>query len=84
MTDTAEGNNDLPRTVGLRDLLLLSVGGMIGSSVFFYPAFTGQWIGPAAILAWLVAGVGMVAYGGGLSSSTVILSDADPREDHNE
>jgi APA family basic amino acid/polyamine antiporter len=34
---------------------------MIGSSVFFYPAFTGQWIGPAAILAWLVAGVGMVS-----------------------
>jgi APA family basic amino acid/polyamine antiporter len=61
MMDTAEDSNDLPRTVGLRDLLLLSVGGMIGSSVFFYPAFTGQWIGPAAILAWLVAGVGMVS-----------------------
>ena len=34
---------------------------MIGSSVFFFPAFTGQWIGPAAIVAWLVAGVGMVS-----------------------
>jgi len=59
------GNTDddsgLPRTVGLRDLLLLSVGGMIGSSVFFFPAFTGQWIGPASILAWLAAGVGMVS-----------------------
>ncbi|WP_276248539.1 APC family permease [Haladaptatus sp. YSMS36] len=49
------------RTVGLRDLLLLSVGGMIGSSVFFFPAFTGLWVGPAAILAWLLAGLGMVS-----------------------
>ena len=61
MPETGESSDNLPRTVGLRDLLLLSVGGMIGSSVFFYPAFTGQWIGPAAIVAWLVAGVGMVS-----------------------
>lgn len=51
----------LPRTVGLRDLLLLSVGGMIGSTVFFFPAFTGQWIGSAAILAWLFGGLGMMS-----------------------
>ena len=50
-----------PRTVGFRDLLLLSVGGMVGSSIFFFPAFTGQWIGPAAILAWLGAGLGMIS-----------------------
>lgn len=56
-----ESDSGLPRTVGLRDLLLLSVGGMIGSAVFFFPAFTGQWVGPAAVLAWLTAGVGMVA-----------------------
>jgi len=61
MADPHETPDDLPRTVGLRDLMLLSVGGMIGSSVFFFPAFTGQWIGTAAILAWLVAGVGMVS-----------------------
>lgn len=54
-------SSEPPRTVGLRDLLLLSVGGMIGSAVFFFPAFTGQWIGPAAILAWLVGGVGMAS-----------------------
>lgn len=58
----ADGTPDsLPRTVSLRDLLVLSVGGMIGSSVFFYPAFTGQWIGPSAIIAWLVAGIGMAS-----------------------
>lgn len=61
MPETDGGSDTLPRTVGLRDLLLLSVGGMIGSSVFFYPAFTGQWIGPAALVAWLIAGVGMVS-----------------------
>jgi basic amino acid/polyamine antiporter, APA family len=49
------------RTVGFRDLLLLSVGGMVGSSLFFFPAFTGQWVGPAAILAWLSAGIGMIS-----------------------
>lgn len=59
MSDSTADN--LPRTVGLRELLLFSVGGMIGSAVFFYPAFTGQWIGPAAILAWLLAGLGMVS-----------------------
>jgi APA family basic amino acid/polyamine antiporter len=55
------GDDNPPRTVGFRDLLLLSVGGMMGSSIFFFPAFTGQWIGPAAILAWLVAGLGMIS-----------------------
>lgn len=61
MQDAGERSDGLPRTVGLRDLMVLSVGGMMGSSVFFYPAFTGQWVGPAAILAWLAAGVGMVS-----------------------
>ncbi|WP_435099790.1 APC family permease [Halarchaeum sp. P4] len=61
MQDSDATDDGLPRSVGLRDLLLLSVGGMIGSAVFFFPAFTGQWVGPAAVLAWLLAGVGMVA-----------------------
>jgi len=66
MQDTGEGTargeeRALPRTVGLRDLLVLSVGGMVGSSVFFFPAFTGQWVGPAAVVAWLLAGLGMVS-----------------------
>lgn len=49
------------RTVGLTDLLLLSVGGMIGSAVFYFPAFTGLWVGPASVLAWFLAGVGMLS-----------------------
>ncbi|SEP01292.1 Amino acid permease [Halogranum amylolyticum] len=61
MQTDRDKTDTLPRTVGLRDLLLLSTGGMIGSAVFFFPAFTGQWVGPASIIAWLAAGVGMVS-----------------------
>lgn len=57
----SNSRGELPRSVGLRDLLLLSVGGMIGSALFFFPAFTGQWVGPASVLAWLFAGFGMVS-----------------------
>ena len=39
------------RTVGLRDLLLMSIGGMIGPAVFYYPAVTSRQAGPAAVLA---------------------------------
>jgi len=39
----------------------MSVGGMIGPAVFYYPAVTSRNIGPAAVLAWLAAGVGMIA-----------------------
>jgi APA family basic amino acid/polyamine antiporter len=51
----------ISRTVGLTDLLLLSVGGMIGSAVFYFPAFTGLWVGPASVLAWFLAGIGMLS-----------------------
>jgi len=59
--DAAADGGELSRTVGLWDLLLLSVGGMVGSAVFYFPAFTGAWVGPAAVLAWLGAGVGMLS-----------------------
>lgn len=52
--------DEFTRTVGLWDLLLLSVGGMIGSAVFYFPAFTGLWVGSASVLAWFLAGVGML------------------------
>jgi APA family basic amino acid/polyamine antiporter len=54
-------SDGIARTVGLADLLLLSVGGMIGSAVFYFPAFTGLWVGPASVLAWLLAGIGMLS-----------------------
>jgi APA family basic amino acid/polyamine antiporter len=51
----------LSRTVGLVDLMLLSIGGMIGSAVFYFPAFTGLWVGPASVLVWFLAGIGMLS-----------------------
>ncbi|WP_160135017.1 APC family permease [Halococcus salsus] len=56
-----DGAGGFARTVGLRDLLVMSVGGMIGPAVFYYPAVTAGRTGPAAVLAWLLAGVGMTA-----------------------
>lgn len=61
MSSEPDSDTQLSRSVGLFDLLLLSVGGMIGSAVFYFPAFTGARIGAASILAWLFAGVGMLA-----------------------
>ena len=62
MTERADdGAGGFARTVGLRDLLVMSVGGMIGPAVFYYPAVTAGRTGPAAVLAWLLAGVGMLA-----------------------
>ncbi|EMA40667.1 APC family permease [Halococcus hamelinensis] len=56
-----DGAGGFARTVGLRDLLVMSVGGMVGPAVFYYPAVTAGRTGPAAVLAWLLAGVGMIA-----------------------
>ncbi len=60
----------LPRTLTLRDLVLIVVGTVIGSGIFIVPAtvlaHTGGDIGPA-LLVWLIAGVlsllGALTYG---------------------
>ncbi|MFB6196375.1 MAG: APC family permease [Haloplanus sp.] len=58
---TAESG--LNRDLGLLDAVLLSVGGMVGASIFFYPGATGRAIGPAAILAWIGVGALMIVVG---------------------
>lgn len=55
MTDSPD------RQLGLLDCILLSLGGMIGSAIFIFPGTTGQLAGPAAIGAWLLAGLLMGA-----------------------
>ncbi len=60
----------LERTLGLRDLTLLTVGAVIGSGIFIVPAAvmrqTGGTVGPA-MLVWLAAGIlsllGALTYG---------------------
>jgi APA family basic amino acid/polyamine antiporter len=61
---------ELKRTLGLRDLVLIVIGTVIGSGIFIVPASTlGQTGGDvkAALLVWLVAGVlsllGALTYG---------------------
>ena len=60
----------LERTLGLRDLTLLTIGAVIGSGIFIVPAAvmrqTGGTVGPA-MLVWLAAGIlsllGALTYG---------------------
>lgn len=51
----------LRRELGTADLVMLSVGGMVGSAIFVFPGATGRLAGPASILAWLAAGALMAA-----------------------
>lgn len=62
--------SELKRTLGLRDLVLLVIGTVIGSGIFIVPATTLQQSGGSvsvALLVWLVAGVlsllGALTYG---------------------
>ena len=60
----------LQRTLGLRDLVLLVIGSVVGSGIFLVPGLvlkaTGGYLGPM-LLVWLVAGVlsllGALTYG---------------------
>jgi len=61
---------ELKRTLGLRDLVLIVIGTVIGSGIFIVPATTLQQAGGSvsiALLVWLVAGVlsllGALTYG---------------------
>ena len=55
------GSEDFAGELGLLDCMLLSVGGMVGSAIFIFPGSTGRLAGPAAVGAWLLAGLLMVS-----------------------
>ena len=61
---------NLPRTLGLRDLILLTIGSVIGSGIFIVPGAVLRQVGGfilPAMLVWLVGGVlsllGALTYG---------------------
>src|SRR5919202_883556 len=61
---------NLPRTLGLRDLILLTIGSVIGSGIFLVPGAVLRQVGGfvvPAMLVWLVGGVlsllGALTYG---------------------
>jgi len=48
------------REIGLWGLLLVGIGGIIGSGWLFGPLFAAQIAGPAAIVSWILGGILMV------------------------
>ncbi|MFB6125372.1 MAG: APC family permease [Halanaeroarchaeum sp.] len=63
MSGTSADGGRLHGSLGLLDAVLLSVGGMVGSAIFYFPGATGRSIGPASILAWLAMGLLMIPVG---------------------
>ncbi|OQS01575.1 Amino Acid-Polyamine-Organocation (APC) Family [Achlya hypogyna] len=62
--EAEERKEELPRELGLRDLILIGIGGTVGTGVF---ATTGEIIsgaaGPAAFISWLIAGFSCILSG---------------------
>jgi APA family basic amino acid/polyamine antiporter len=62
-----EGQEDAPemeRTLGLFDLVMIGIGGTVGSGVFATAGLiASSYAGPAATLSWLLAGLGCVLSG---------------------
>ncbi len=55
------GGSQAPdRSVGTLGLTFVAVGGVVGSGVLFAPLFAARQAGPAAILAWPIAGLMLV------------------------
>jgi len=48
------------RSVGTLGLTFVAIGGVVGSGVLFAPLFAAQQAGPAAILAWPIAGLMLI------------------------
>ncbi len=51
---------NLRRSIGTWGLLLVAVGGMIGSGWLFGPFYAAQFAGPASVLSWVIGGVLMM------------------------
>ncbi|TMW61317.1 hypothetical protein Poli38472_012508 [Pythium oligandrum] len=55
---------EIERTLGLFDLIMIGIGGTVGSGVFATAGLIANvYAGPAAILSWLIAGIGCILSG---------------------
>ncbi|CAI5730566.1 unnamed protein product [Hyaloperonospora brassicae] len=55
---------EMRRTLGLFDLLMVGIGGTVGSGVFAIAGLiASRYAGPAATLSWLLAGLGCLLSG---------------------
>jgi len=50
----------LQRSIGLTGLTFIAISGMVGSGWLFGPLFAAQLAGPAAVVAWILAGLAML------------------------
>jgi amino acid transporter len=55
--DSGKGGVKLRRFLGLTDIFMLSLTGMIGSAWLFSALGILPYAGPAAILTWIIAGI---------------------------
>ena len=60
MSAAVSSEQQLLRTVGLKDIIALTVNGIIGAGIFALPATTAAILGPASPLAFLAAGLFMI------------------------
>lgn len=57
-------SREMQRTLGLFDLIMIGIGGTVGSGVFATAGLIASvYAGPAAILSWLIAGLGCILSG---------------------
>jgi APA family basic amino acid/polyamine antiporter len=62
--EAEERKEDLPRELGLWDLIMIGVGGTIGSGVFALSGSIIQYVaGPGAFLSWIIAGLSCILSG---------------------
>lgn len=58
------GEREMERTLGLFDLIMIGIGGTVGSGVFATAGLIASaYAGPAATLSWLIAGAGCLLSG---------------------
>lgn len=60
MNAPAYGERQLVRVVGLKEIIALTVNGIIGAGIFALPATTAAILGPASPLAFVAAGLFMI------------------------
>lgn len=76
-SSASEEPREMRRTLGLFDLVMIGIGGTVGSGVFATAGLIARvYAGPAAVLSWLVAGVGCLLSGFSFMELSCLLPSA--------
>ncbi|CAH0515592.1 unnamed protein product [Peronospora belbahrii] len=69
---------EMKRTLGLFDLIMIGIGGTVGTGVFATSGFiASQYAGPAATLSWFFAGIGCILSGLSFMELACIIPTAE-------